>query len=117
MLKKLLALSMVVAFGFGLAACEQTPEGLTDVQKLDAAVADLSIPTEVSEDIDLPDSALHSITVTWESGNTDLIANDGTVTQPAFSDGNEDVLITATLTLGEVEYTKEFTVTVLATTE
>ena len=46
MLKKLLALSMVVAFAFGLAACEQLPEGLTDVQKLDEAVADLTIPTE-----------------------------------------------------------------------
>ena len=117
MLKKLLALSLVFAFGFGLAACEDLPEELTDVQKLNEATAALEISTEVDSDIEFPATALHDITVTWESANEDLISNEGVVTQPSFTEGDQDVLITAKLKLGELEYEKDFTVTVLATTE
>lgn len=116
MFKKLLALTMVFAIAFGLAACEQTT-GLTDVQKLDEAAEDLSIATEVSGDIELPATGLHGVTVTWVSANEAVIANDGTVTQPAKTAGDVEVALTATLTLGDEEYEIPFTVTVLAATD
>ena len=55
-------------------------------------------------------------TITWASNNTGVIANDGTVTRPAFGTGNATVTLTATITKGTLTETKVFTLTVLAET-
>ena len=117
MLKKLLVLTLILVGAFSLTACDLTSGDLTDLEKLDEAIADLSIALEVSGDVTLPTAGLHEVVITWESANTAIFANDGTVTQPAFSDGNAVVAVKAILTLGDaVPYEKTFTVTVLATT-
>ncbi|MDW3194698.1 MAG: LamG domain-containing protein [Cytophagales bacterium] len=58
-------------------------------------------------------SSVDGVTVTWESNNTAIISAAGTVTQPAFGEGNATVTLTATLTREEASDTKTFTVTVL----
>lgn len=52
--------------------------------------------------------------VTWESSNTDIIALDGSITQPESED--TDVTITATITVNDVKYSisKVFTVAKMA---
>ncbi|MCD8049657.1 MAG: hypothetical protein LUG52_08690 [Clostridia bacterium] len=67
----------------------------------------------VGQDIDLPATADYA-SVTWKSGNTDVIADDGTVTVP---NETTDVVMTATVTDGVYTTTREFTFTVIANDE
>ncbi|MCF7930994.1 MAG: lamin tail domain-containing protein, partial [Acholeplasmataceae bacterium] len=68
----------------------------------DGVAADLTLPTTVGS---------QGVTVTWTSGNTDVITDDGKVTRPL--DGNVTVTLTATLHLGDETTTKEIEVIVL----
>jgi len=70
---------------------------------LSAVTADLTLPTTQDE-----------ATVTWASSNTNVITNDGQVTRPVAGQPDAAVTLTATITVGEVSDTKEFTVTVKA---
>lgn len=130
MLKKLLTLMLVLVGALTLAGCnpdeevdcDETPDHVecvvekNDLEKLTEALDNLSLPTETSTDLVLPSTGLHDVVITWVSDNTDVIANDGTVTIPLFSEGDQTVKITATLTLGEREFTKDYNVTVKAAT-
>lgn len=53
------------------------------------------------------------VAVSWSSDKTAVIGNDGTVNRPSYHEQNQEVVLTATLTKGGFEETKEFTVTVL----
>lgn len=55
--------------------------------------------------------------ITWESSLPSVVANDGTVTRPAMGMGNAVVTLTATISSGAVNDTKQFIVTVLASEE
>ncbi|QMS84980.1 immunoglobulin-like domain-containing protein [Candidatus Xianfuyuplasma coldseepsis] len=116
-MKKVLVFLSVFAFALGLAACKDEvdpvdAENIADaLQKLSL---DISDPLAVTEDITLPAEGLHDVTITWSSDNTDVIANDGTVTRPAVGEADVTVKITATITLGDLTETKEFTVKVKA---
>jgi hypothetical protein len=117
MFKKILTL-VVAAIGiFTLASCDPADTGLTDAEllaQISEAMAELDVTTTTSSDLTLPNTGLHDVVITWESQNTDYIANDGTVTQPTKSEGNKTVTIVATLTLEEQALTKSFQVTVEA---
>lgn len=113
MIKKLLIFSLVLVGMVTLSACK-TDDGPTDLEKLQEAMDDLTIAAEVSDDIVFVDSGLHDVVITWESSNTDVIADNGTVTRPLFSEGDISVTVTASLTIGEDTLTKIFIVTVLA---
>ena len=52
--------------------------------------------------------------VSWMSSNANLIATDGMVTRPHFTNGDQRVVLTATLSKGMVTRAKPFTLTVLA---
>jgi predicted small secreted protein len=113
MLKKLLTLALVAVGVFSLAACGgTTEEGLTDLEKLGEALVEVDLPSEASTDLTFPTTGLHDVEITWESDNTDVIANDGTVTIPTKTMGDQTVTITAFLTIGDNTLTKEFDVTV-----
>ena len=75
--------------------------------------ADGDSATSVTGNIILP-SGSNGVNVTWSSSNTSVVANNGTVTRPAFADGNATVTLTATLTKGSASDTKAFSLTVLA---
>ncbi|MCF7927076.1 MAG: hypothetical protein K9L74_05825 [Candidatus Izimaplasma sp.] len=114
MLKKLLAFFLVVAGVFTLSACNLVEEGLNDLDKIDEAMAELDVEPEVTDDITLPTVGLHEVEITWESSNPDIIAPDGTVNRPLYSEGDQTVTLTANLTIGENTLVKEFDVTVKA---
>lgn len=86
----------------------------TDQEKLDTAKAALSITqTNVTENFELPLTGLNNTTVTWSSNNEAIEINgkNATVTQ-----GDEDVtvVLTATITLGNLSTTKTFSIIVEA---
>lgn len=107
---------------------EGTPESVlpaekTDKELLDAAVAALLIEDllganeskdEITRDLTFP-KKLGNVTVAWTTNNTDVIDADGKVVRPA--DADATVKLTATLTIGEEEATKDFDVKVLKAEE
>lgn len=84
---------------------------MTDQEKLQAAYDSLTLPEVVATDIEL-ETKIGDVAITWTSSNESIIATDGTVTRPEGDD--VQVTLTATLTLGDLQKTKEFTVTVKA---
>ncbi len=93
-------------------------DGPTDQDKVDSAfnwltIGDLSALTQSSPRLILPTSR-ESVTITWSIDKTEYIAANGVITQPTFEQGNQTVLLTATLTLNQVTRTKVFTATVIA---
>jgi len=65
------------------------------------ATADLNLITTIS-----------GATIAWSSSNTTYLGHDGTVTQPAFSIGDQTVILTATLTVGTQDHEVMFFVTI-----
>jgi len=114
--KKLLALTLVFVGAIGLAGCNPTVEGPSDLEMLAEALLEVDLADEASSDLTLPSSGLHDVVITWESSNTDVITDAGEVTIPTFTEGDQVVTITASLTLGDDTLTKTFEVTVLAAT-
>ena len=112
MIKKLLIFSLVFVGMFTLSACDKD-DGPADLEKLGEAMADLDIALEVSADITFVTTGLHDVEITWESSDTDVIAIDGTVTRPLFTEGDANITVTAYLSLGDQTLTKAFTVKVL----
>jgi len=77
-----------------------------------ALIADkISIPTQVTGDIDLPTTADDGATVSWNSTNEAVIANDGTVTRP---EDDTVVTLTATVAYNGSTAEKSFDVTVIS---
>ncbi|MDL4839364.1 immunoglobulin-like domain-containing protein, partial [Aquibacillus rhizosphaerae] len=68
---------------------------------------------EITTNLELPDSGAYNTTITWSSDHPDIIAADGTVTKPSFDNGDQAVVLTATISDGTDTQTKDFTVTVL----
>lgn len=76
-----------------------------------ASQIDLGI-SYVTENIILPNSAGDGYSVSWTSSNSSLINGNGTVTRPAVGLGDQEVILTATVSKGGLSATKEFTVTI-----
>jgi hypothetical protein len=120
MLKKLLTITLVLVGSLTLAGCTETDEGPTlqeTLEMITEAVGELSISAEATDDLTLPNVAVHDVEVTWKSSNTDIIGDDGAVTRPLYSEGDKTVTMTAYLTLGGETLTKSFEVTVPAAEE
>ncbi|TXC91339.1 family 43 glycosylhydrolase [Metabacillus litoralis] len=64
-------------------------------------------------DLQLPEKGAYETTITWQSNNQDIISNEGKVTRPLYSEGDQTVVLTATVTDGKTLQTKEFTLKVL----
>lgn len=89
-------------------------EYLADETEAAAIVASdkeaLTLPSTVQQNLNLPATGASEYTsISWESSAPDVIAADGTVTRPS---EDTEVTLTATLTLGNVSDSKQFTVTV-----
>lgn len=90
---------------------DQAEPQLTDQERLDLVLNQIEIPTSVTDSLELVNEIL-GVTITWESDNAAITINeDGSIT---VTRGSEDVevTLTATLTVGELSESKEFTVTV-----
>ena len=67
----------------------------------------------VTSDLTLPLTGISGSAITWLSDTPKIIAHDGAVTRPPAEAGDAEVTLTAAITYGEAEDTKEFPVTVL----
>lgn len=66
-------------------------------------------------DYNLPCIGQYGSTISWTSSNTDVVAEDGTVTPSTLEQGNRTVTLTATLSKGSAtRVTKSFCITVKA---
>ncbi|MGQ4667904.1 immunoglobulin-like domain-containing protein [Metabacillus halosaccharovorans] len=68
---------------------------------------------KITSNIALPSKGKHGVDVTWSSSNTEVIANDGTVTRPGKTETDVEVELTATISYEGAEKVKKFVVTVL----
>ena len=116
MFKKLLLFTLVLIGTFSMAACggDDTPTTAEILAKIQEAHDALSIDATTETDLVLPTTEVHSVVITWESSNTDVITDAGVVTRPAKLDGNATVTMTANITLEDQTLVKTFTVTVTA---
>jgi hypothetical protein len=69
--------------------------------------------SSVTQNVTLATTGTDGTTVSWSSGNTAVIAADGTVTRPSYTAGNAAVTLTATIKKGTATETKTFTLTVV----
>ncbi len=116
-MKKVVLLLLTIVIGLSVAACNRAPEGV-DVEaariKIAEVKAQLTIDADlnnVTEDLTLITS-LDGVTITWGTSNAEVISTAGAVTRPLYEDGDEEVTLTATLSLTGAEDTKAFDVTV-----
>ncbi len=83
-----------------------------DVTKIDAALNQLTLPSETDVDITLPTSITHQTDeylVTWTSSHPDIISEDGKVSSPNVE---TQVTLKATIQYGNITKTKDFTILV-----
>ena len=100
-MKKIISLLLIFIMGLGLSACDLTTEGPSTLEQINEAMTALELDDEVDSDITFPSTGLNDVVITWESSNTDVIANDGTVTIPSYYVGDTTVTITAYISLDE----------------
>ncbi|MCI8490757.1 MAG: hypothetical protein HFJ04_11070 [Lachnospiraceae bacterium] len=91
------------------AALNQIEIIYTDGEDKDNVTKSLTLPSTVE--------SLKGSVITWESSNTDIIKNDGTVIQPSRTTGDTSVTLTATVNYGSYSTNREFDVTVKASKE
>ncbi|MBU1143987.1 MAG: InlB B-repeat-containing protein [Firmicutes bacterium] len=111
---KFLRVPMVLLMVIFITACGGTGD---NSEALDTAKDELAIQyaasnsiLHVTSNLTLP-SQIGEFDVTWVSGNTDVITNAGVVTRPA---ADTPVMMTATITDGELSVTKVFVLMVKA---
>ncbi|MCH9666067.1 MAG: hypothetical protein K0U41_09530, partial [Gammaproteobacteria bacterium] len=68
-----------------------------------------------ANNVTFPASGANGVSITWISSNTNIITSSGEVTRP--NDIDTEVIITATLSKGSANDTKDFTVTVILLTD
>lgn len=68
---------------------------------------------KITENIALPSTGKHGVEIAWSSSNTEVVANDGTVTRPAKTESDVEIELTANLAYEGLTTKKQFNVTVL----
>jgi uncharacterized protein YjdB len=68
---------------------------------------------KITTDLVFPKNGTHGTTISWESNNLDVITNAGKVTRPSYNEGDKTVKITAIVSDGSKQESKNFTVTVV----
>lgn len=89
-----------------------TPQPTSVLIASAAALLDLGDVSAVREDLNLPPTGAYASAISWQSSNPDVISTSGQVTRPQASEGNANVILTATLSLDGQTTTKTFDVTV-----
>ncbi|MCG8453001.1 MAG: hypothetical protein MI717_07465 [Spirochaetales bacterium] len=92
----------------------------TDAEAVAAASALLMIgyqpgdsANSITRDLTLPLSGLHGTTLSWDASALTSVADDGTVTQPSFTAGNNTGALVATVSKGSETVNVSFPITVL----
>ena len=84
-----------------------------DTQALEIGYTVGDSANSVTDNLTFPTTGANGSTISWLSGNTAVISNTGEVTRPAYSDGDADVTVTASVYKSGVSDSKTFNMTVL----
>lgn len=68
------------------------------------------------DNVTLPTTGLNGATITWASSNADVLSNTGVVVRPLFGEGDQTIILTATITVGTANVQADFIATVLQLT-
>ena len=92
---------------------------LNPAEKIEEAIAAVQITDGqiVTGNLVLPTEGLHGVVITWESDNPAINPLTGEVTRPGEGEDDVEVTLTATFSVGGVEETVKYTVTVKAEEE
>ncbi len=85
-------------------------------------IADMTVPSlatgntlaSITNPLTLPKTALDGTPISWKSSDAEIIADDGTVTRPAFSDGDKNLTLKLTTSRDGQSESKEISFTVKA---
>ncbi|ADY14213.1 immunoglobulin-like domain-containing protein [Sphaerochaeta globosa] len=89
-----------------------TEEVASDIAVLAIGFTEGDSTDSVMNDVVLPTSGTQGTRITWESSNSARIDTMGTVVRPAYSTGDAEVQLIATVERGTVSETRTFTLTV-----
>lgn len=87
-----------------------TPEQIVQMDKESIYLGNLFT---VDADLTLPSEGKYGSKISWKSNNEYIISSTGKVRRPEYGRGNRKVILTATITYGDVSDTRTFEVTVL----
>ncbi len=68
----------------------------------------------IISDLNFPTIGQNGSVISWKSNFVGVVALDGTVTRPSFTQGNQPVTLTANIKMGELTLVKTFNITVVA---
>lgn len=107
-------LFLIFILSFLLIGCNTANPGKSDEDILNEILQDISLPSEVDADLNLPTSYEKDgqiIMAAWSSNDIDYISNDGKILRE-----DEDVFVTIDLelTLNDSKVSKSFEITILA---
>lgn len=91
-----------------------TIKELTDSERVQLDIDELSVPSSVTEDFYLETTGSNGSTITWSSSNTNRIDINGKNATVTRGSTDETVTLTATVSYGDSEDTKSFDVVVEA---
>lgn len=120
-LKLILTFGFVLLASLMLIACTNPETEIDEAAVVAKAKGMLTVPSNASENFTLPTSVVvdeeHTVTVSWTSNNAAIAINGGnaTVTRPDAGLSDVTVTLTATLTFGDAQGTKNFDVVVPVT--
>ncbi len=86
---------------------------MTDEQKVERALKGITLPSSVTKDVELPESAVEGVSLTFASDNAAIKIENGKMVVTR-GDADVTVKITATASINGVTDTKEFNVVVKA---
>ncbi len=103
--------SSIAYFYFNGTTLDISERELSDEEKVQATILELSINERLFENIDLPlTNETYSTTISWESSNQVALSNTGVVTRQA---EDTDVVLTVTVSLNDIVGKKDFNVLVI----
>lgn len=85
-----------------------------ETKQVTLSANNLTLPSSTKENLQLVAIDDYLSTIVWSSSNPNIIAQNGVVKQPSATEGNMNVVLTATITYGSAETTKTFIVNVPA---
>lgn len=103
----------VAGFQQTVEVVKATDEVASDVASLTIGFTEGESADSVMNDIVFLTSGAQGTRITWESSNPARVDSTGTVVRPAYSTGNKQVQLTATVERGTAKATRTFTLTVV----
>jgi hypothetical protein len=122
---KLSVIFMMLLSALAFTACgggggRTTGDVLSDAERVAEDKDNLAIiyagsdsAASVTQHVTLPSTGTNDTTITWQSNKTAVIADNGVVARPSYTNGDAAVTLTATITKGSANDTKNFNLTVI----